>query len=111
LRKKEVGATTAVGGVAELHGGEVARESPEWWIGGRGLTEMGLGGGGDDGEAIFGVGEARGGRRWVRDDEDSAAALGAMGGERGVWEVLWWGTDEVHDALGVLGEAFIGSGV
>jgi hypothetical protein len=50
---------------------------------------MGLGGGGDDGEAIFGVGEARGGRRWARDDEERAAALGAMGVEWGVWEVLW----------------------
>jgi hypothetical protein len=50
---------------------------------------MGLGGGGDDGEAIFSVGEARGGRRWARNDEERAVALGAMGGEQGVWEVLW----------------------
>jgi hypothetical protein len=40
-----------VGGAAELHNGGVTRESPKWQFGGRGLTERGLGGGGDDGEA------------------------------------------------------------
>jgi hypothetical protein len=79
---------TAVGGVVELHGGRVMGESPERRFGGQGLAERGLGGGGDDGEAIFGVGEARGGRGWARDDEERAAALGAGGGERGEGEEL-----------------------
>jgi hypothetical protein len=38
---------------------------------------IGLGGGGDHSEAIFGIGEARGGRGWFHDDEERAAVLGA----------------------------------
>jgi hypothetical protein len=89
LRKKEVGATTVVGGAAELYGGEVTGESPEQRFGGRGLTERGLEGGGDDGEAIFGVDKARGGQGWARDDEEREAAPGAGGGEWGEGEELW----------------------
>jgi hypothetical protein len=49
----------------------------------------GLGGGGDDSEAIFGVSGARGGRGRARDDEERVAMLGAGGGERGEGEELW----------------------
>jgi hypothetical protein len=66
-----------VGGAARLHGGGVTGESPKWRFGGRGLTAVGLGGGGDDGEAIFDVGEARGGQGRFCDDEERAAVLGA----------------------------------
>jgi hypothetical protein len=111
LRKKEVGATAAVGSATELHGSGVTRESPQRWFSGRGLIERGLGWWGNDGEAIFGVGEARGGRGRARDDEERAMALGASGGEWGEVEELWWGADEVRDALRVLREAFIGVGV
>jgi hypothetical protein len=82
-------ATTAVGGVTELHGGGVIGESLEWRFGGQGFTERGLGGGGDDSEAIFGVSGARGGRGRARDDEERVAMLGAGGGERGEGEELW----------------------
>jgi hypothetical protein len=73
----------AVGRVAKLHGGGVTIESPKWRFGGWGLIKRGLGGGGDDGEAIFGVSETCGGRGWDRDDEDRAVVHGAGGGECG----------------------------
>jgi hypothetical protein len=82
-------ATTAVGGVTELHGGGVIGESLEWRFGGQGFTERGLEGGGDDSEAIFGVGEARGGRGRARDDEERVPMVGASVGERGEGEELW----------------------
>jgi hypothetical protein len=43
---------------------------------------IGLGGGGIDGEVIFGFGEAQGGRGRFHDEEEGAAVLGAgRGGE------------------------------
>jgi hypothetical protein len=60
-------------------------------------------------EAEGGLATMRRGR--AHDDEERATALGAGGGERGEGEELWWGVDEVRDALGVLGEALIGAGV
>jgi hypothetical protein len=89
LRKKEVRATAVVGGAAELHGGEVTGVSPEWHFVGRGLTTRGLGGGGDDGEAIFGISEEPGGRGRAHDNEERAATLGASGEEWGEGEELW----------------------
>jgi hypothetical protein len=77
-----VRAKATVGGAAELHGVGVTRESLERRFGGRRLIESGLGRGGDDGEAIFGVSEARGGRGQARIEEERAAMLGAGRGER-----------------------------
>jgi hypothetical protein len=88
LRRKVVRAKVTVGGAAELHGVGVTRESLERRFGGRRLIESGLGRGGDDGEAIFGVSEARGGRGQARIEEERAAALGAGRGEQGEGEEL-----------------------
>jgi hypothetical protein len=62
--------------------------SPERHFGGLGLTTRGLGGGGDDAEAIFGVSEARGGQGRAHDDEERAMVLGAGGGVWGEGEEL-----------------------
>jgi hypothetical protein len=78
-----------MGGAARLHGGGVTGESPERRFGGPGLATRCLGGGGDDGEAIFGVDEAQGGRGRAHDDVERAAVLGAGGGEWGEWKELW----------------------
>jgi hypothetical protein len=77
-----------VGDAVELHSSGVTGESPERQFSGRGLVERGLGGGGDDGEAIFGVGEARGGPGRACDDEERAVALGVGGREWGEGEEL-----------------------
>jgi hypothetical protein len=74
-----------------LHDDGVTGESPERRFGGRGLTERGLGEGGDDGEAIFGIGKARGGRGQAHDDEESTTTLAVGGGEWGEGEELWEG--------------------